>query len=49
LALFAEDAPEKVSQFAMPLKSVHDKNTRLCEQKCIFEHRRKVETIKISL
>jgi len=48
LSLIVGGATEKVSQFIMPLMSVYNKLLCLNEQKCIFEHRRKIKPIKIS-
>ncbi len=37
---------EKVSQFSMPIMSVYNEILCLKEQKCIFEHGRKIKPIK---
>ncbi len=41
-----EGTTEKVLQFIMPLNSIYNNNLDLTEQKCIFEHKREVQTIK---
>ncbi len=43
LPLIIEGATEKVFEFMMPLKSIYNKNLSFIEQKCICQHRRKVE------
>jgi hypothetical protein len=52
LSLIIEAATEKLLQFLLPLKSIFaifSKNFGFVEQKCIFEHRRKVKTRKKTL
>ncbi len=45
LPLIIEGATEKVLQFKMLLKLMCGKNLCLNEQKCIFEHCRKIKTL----
>ncbi len=42
IVMIVEGTTEKVSQFIMPRMSIYIKLFGLNEQKCIFEHRRKV-------
>ncbi len=39
-SLITEGTTEKLLQFKMPLKSIHNKNLGFIEQKMFFEHRR---------
>jgi hypothetical protein len=45
LHMMIEGATEKVLQFQMLLKSIYSQNLCYNEQKCIFEHCKKVKTI----
>ncbi len=49
LKLIVEGTTEKVSKFKMPLMATYIKMFCLNEQKCIFEHHRKIKRMKISL
>jgi len=42
-----EGTTEKMLQGIMSLKPIYNKNFCFVEQKCIFEHYRKIQTIKI--
>ncbi len=42
---YRKDTIEKVLQFIVTLKSIYNKTFSFIEQKCIFEHYRKVKTI----
>jgi hypothetical protein len=46
-SLILEGTTGKMLQFKMPLKSVNNKTLALLNKKCIFEHNREVQTIKI--
>ncbi len=46
-SLILEGTTGKVLQFKMPLKSIYKKSLALLNKKCIFEHSREVQTIKI--
>jgi hypothetical protein len=46
-SFIAEGATEKVLQLIMPLKPINNQNLGLMDQKCIFEHYREVQTIKV--
>ncbi len=48
-SLITEGTTEKVLQFKMPLKLIYNKILALLNRKCIFEHRREVQTIKNQL
>jgi hypothetical protein len=45
-SLIIEGTAEKVLLFKMPLKSIYNKMLALFNKNCIFEHNRKVQTIK---
>jgi hypothetical protein len=46
ISIYCGGTTEKVSQFSMPIMSVYNKILCLNEQKCIFEHGRKIKPIK---
>jgi len=45
-SLIIEGSTEKVLQFIMPLRSINNQNIGFTEKYCIFEHYRRVQTIK---
>jgi hypothetical protein len=45
LSLIVDGATEKVLQFTMPYKSIYNKDFCFNEDKCIFEHCKKVKTV----
>ncbi len=47
--LIIEGTTENVSKFKMPLMATYIKMFCVNEQKCIFEHHRKIKRMKISL